>query len=307
MADNKLIFKDAEEARDDITKRELKEIRKLYNQWARDIKSEYNSYKMSGGSDVQKMRELTQMYYRMRNASKQLSADINSRINIGINDMSNITVAVNKRWLSSLGIKDISKFDTRFSYAKNIAVRNIITGNLYSDKKPLSERIWNISQGHDRDIYNIISMGVAQDMSVYDIAKMLEKYVNPQARVPWTVKTYEQNGVTKIVSVHNRKVDYNAYRLARTMIQHSYQSTLIALTKDNPFVNGYIWHASGGHPCELCSDRDGTFYTAEEVPLDHPNGQCTLEVSIDEAKASGNLAEFYMNPIYYPEAFASGS
>ena len=133
MADNKLIFKDAEEARDDITKRELKEIRKLYNQWARDIKSEYNSYKMSGGSDVQKMRELTQMYYRMRNASKQLSADINSRINIGINDMSNITVAVNKRWLSSLGIKDISKFDTRFSYAKNIAVRNIITGNLYSD------------------------------------------------------------------------------------------------------------------------------------------------------------------------------
>lgn len=306
MANNELIFKDAEEARDEITKRELKEIRKLYNKWAREIKSEYQSYKTSGGSDVQKMRELTKMYYEMRNASKQLSTEINSRITLGINDISNVTVAVNRRWLSSLGV-DVNSFDARFSYAKNLAIRNIITGNLYSDKKPLSERIWNISQGHDRDIYNIISMGVAQDMSVYDIAKMLEKYVNPQARIPWTYKSYEQNGVTKIVSVHNKKVDYNAYRLARTMIQHSYQSTLIALTRDNPFVNGYIWHASGGHPCELCSDRDGIFYTADEVPLDHPNGQCTLEVSIDKVKASGDLSGFYMNPIYYPEAFASGS
>lgn len=305
MADDRFIFKDAEEARDDITKRELKEIRKLYTQWARDIKSEYNSYKLSGGTDVQKMRELTQMYYRMRNASKQLSTEINSRVTLGINQISDVTVAVNRRWLSSLGI-DVNKFDARFSYSKNLAIRNIITGNLYADKKPLSERIWNISQGHDRDIYNIISMGIAQDMSVYDIAKMLEKYVNPSARVPWTYKTYEQNGVTKMVSVHNRKVDYNAYRLAKTMMQHSYQSTLIALTKDNPFVKGYIWHASGGHPCELCSDRDGTFYTADDIPLDHPNGECTIEVSIDKEKASGDMAGFYMNPIYYPGTFASG-
>ena len=130
MADNKLIFKDAEEARDDITKRELKEIRKLYNQWARDIKSEYNSYKMSGGSDVQKMRELTQMYYRMRNASKQLSTEINSRVTLGINQISDVTVAVNRRWLSSLGI-DVNKFDARFSYSKNLAIRNIITGNFF--------------------------------------------------------------------------------------------------------------------------------------------------------------------------------
>ncbi len=306
MGDDKYIFKDAEEARDDITKRELKEIRKLYNEWARELKSEYKSYKASGGTDVQKMRDITQMYYRMRSASKQLSTEINSRVTLGINDISNVTVAVNRRWLSSLGI-DVSKFDTRFSYSKNIAIRNIITGNLYADKKSLSQRVWDISQGHGRDIYSIISIGIAQDMSVYDIAKMLEKYVNPQARLPWVYKTYEQNGVTKMVSVHNRKVDYNAYRLAKTMIQHSYQSTLIAITRDNPFVNGYIWHASGGHPCELCSDRDGNFYTADDVPLDHPNGECTLEVSIDREKASGDMAGFYLNPIYYPEPFGSGT
>ena len=171
MGDDRLVFKDAEDARDEITKRELKEIRKLYNEWAIELKSEYKSYKASGGTDTQKMRDITQMYYRMRNASKQLSAEINSRVTLGINDVSDVTVAVNRRWLSSLGI-DVSVFDARFSYSKNIAIRNIITGNLYVDKKPLSQRVWDISQGHDRDIYNIISMGIAQDMSVYDIAKM---------------------------------------------------------------------------------------------------------------------------------------
>ena len=32
MGDDRLVFKDAEDARDEITKRELKEIRKLYNE-----------------------------------------------------------------------------------------------------------------------------------------------------------------------------------------------------------------------------------------------------------------------------------
>ena len=32
------------------------------------------------------------------------------------------------------------------------------------------------------------------------------------------------------------KVDYNAQRLARTLVQHSYQQSVIAVTKDNPFV-----------------------------------------------------------------------
>ena len=84
------------------------------------------------------------------------------------------------------------------------------------------------------------------------------------------------------------------------MLQHSYQQTLVSLTKDNPFVTGYIWHADGANACELCMDRDGQFYKAEELPLDHPNGQCDFEVAIDEDKARNDLAGFFENPIEYP-------
>ena len=271
MAD--VIFKDAEEARDSITKRELKEIRHLYTEWAKDIKREYNSYKLSGGTNIQKMRDLAKMYYNMRNASKQVGYEINNRIIAGVTDISNITVAVNNRWLKSLGI-DANTFNAKYSYASNVAVRNIITGNLYEDKMPLSSRIWNITEYQLKDIYTIISYGIAQNKSVYEISKMLEKYVNPRARSPFRV--VYQDGKPYII--HNVKSDYNAIRLARTMIQHSYQNTLVTITRNNPLVKGYIWHASGGHVCELCQDRDGTFYTADDIPMDHPNGQCTIEV-----------------------------
>jgi len=265
MADNKFVFKDAEEARDDITKRDLKEIRKLYTQWSREIKQEYKAYRLNGGSDVARMRELAKMYYNMRNASKQMSYEINNLVVQSVTDMSDIVVRVNQRWLKSLGI-DTSTLDVRYSYIKNNVVTNIITGNLYQDKKPLSGRVWDLSESHTKDIYTIIAKGIAQDMSIYDIAKLLEKYVNPRMRLPM----YD--------GIHNRTVDYNAMRLARTMVQHSYQNTLVGVTRNNPYVKGYIWHVQSGHPCELCQERDGNFYTASDIPLDHPNGQCTFEI-----------------------------
>ena len=43
------------------------------------------------------------------------------------------------------------------------------------------------------------------------------------------------------------------------------------------------------------------FYKAEELPLDHPNGQCDFEVAIDEDKARNDLAGFFENPIEYPD------
>lgn len=146
-----------------------------------------------------------------------------------------------------------------------MAIRNIITGNVYTTGYSLSSRLWQIENNTMKDIYTIVAKGIAQKMSVYDIAKTLEKYVRLEARVPY------------IMGIHQHVVDYNAQRLARTLIQHTYQQTLVALTKDNPFVEGYIWHANGPHACELCEERDGQFYTAENLPLDHPNGMCSME------------------------------
>ena len=153
-----------------------------------------------------------------------------------------------------------------------------------------------------QDINNIIAYGIAVNQSPRDIAKQLERYLKPENSLGWSVRQYtDKYGIKRFAQVHNNIVDWRAQRLARTALQHAYQQTLVALTKDNPFVSGYIWHADGANACQLCMDRDGRFYTPSELPLDHPNGQCDFEVAIDEEKAMNDLAGFYENPILYPD------
>ena len=82
MSENKdLIFKDAWEARDSITKRQEREIRKLYNDWAREVRDQANALHRSGSAgSASQSRELAKMYYQMRSASKQLTAEINTSV-----------------------------------------------------------------------------------------------------------------------------------------------------------------------------------------------------------------------------------
>lgn len=287
MSDSKnLVFKDAWEARDSITKRQEREIRKLYNEWAKEIRDKANILSKIGTPEsANQSRELAQLYYRLRSASKQLTAEINTKIQDNVKYMANAVTRCNKRWLHSLGFTNTS-IDTKFSFIKDMAIRNIITGNVYGSGYSLSTRIWNIQSGMMKDIYSVVAKGIAQNMSVYDISKLLEKYVNPSVRLPYKF------------GVHNQVTDYNAQRLARTLIQHTYQQTLVALTKDNPFVKGYIWHANGAHSCKLCDNRDGNIYSAEDLPLDHPNGMCTMEPYIDMVGLVNYLSEKDISDMY---------
>lgn len=295
-----LIFRDAFEARDSITKSQEREIRKLYNQWAREIREEAKSLSKIPGT-IDQQRQLAQLYYQLRSASKQLTTEINSSVNKHVTYMGETVSRVNKKWLTSLGFTAES-VDRKFSQVRDVAIRNILSGNLYQGGYNPSTRIWNIGDGNLKDMYTIISRGIAENQSLYDIAKQLEKYVNPDVRFPWRVQRWiDASGRTHAGIIHNGQVDYNAQRLARTMIQHVYQQVLVGLTKDNPFVRGYIWHADGGHPCSLCIDRDGERFTAESIPLDHPNGQCTIEVDIDQVEVMNRMADYTLSQEEYDD------
>ena len=61
------------------------------------------------------------------------------------------------------------------------------------------------------------------------------------------------------------------------MPAHAYQQSLEATVKNNPFIDGYIWHSgTGKRTCEICRERDGKFFAKGKLPMDHPNGRCTF-------------------------------
>lgn len=295
-------LRDAVEARNSLTKRQEKDIRKLYNQWAREARREAESLKGVEGT-INEQRRLAELYYQLRSGSLQLSAEINNLVSSNANEMGNIVARVNQRWLKSLGFTEDS-INRKMSPAKDMAIRNILTGNLYEQKIPISSRIWNLADSNLQDMYTIIAKGIAQEQSMEHIARQLEKYLMPGKSVGWTTQIVDQNGVQRILSIHNNTVDYRAQRLARTVVQHSYQQVLVGLTRNNPFVLGYLWHAEGANACQICLDRDGQFYTASELPLDHPNGQCEMEVVIDNGIADKEIEDVYGDIRY--SSFMSG-
>lgn len=266
-------------SRNSITRREMREIRHMYNVWAKEIKEDSKKYSInqSDPNSLRYAREQAELYYKLRQGSMEITAQIERNTKRAVEDIADVVVRTNKQWLKSLGISD-SDIDRKFSGAKQYVVSNIISGRLYGGSS-LSQKIWMIDQGQCKDIQSIIARGVAVGDSIFTIAKELEKYVRPSASLPIFTSIYKDKyGIDKKFHIKYKKIDYNALRLVRTSIQHSYQQMLLELTKDNPLVEGFIWHASGPRPCEICLDRDGNFYTHENLPLDHPNGMCDMEV-----------------------------
>ncbi len=102
-------FKDAIEARDELTKRQEKAIRKSYNEWAMEVREEANRLSRIPGSQNEQ-RQMAELYYQLRNASRQLSAEINNEVNSNVNNMGSVVVRTNQRWLSYFYYNDMQRY-----------------------------------------------------------------------------------------------------------------------------------------------------------------------------------------------------
>lgn len=198
-------------------------------------------------------------------------------------------------------------------------MNNIVNGSVYQEKWYLSKALWGDYTEKLDQINEVITQGVGLNLSSLEIAKQLEQYVDPNAmspsktivthclQDPVTGKMYSMDYVKrhpeknwygfkeKNSYFRYGKVDYNAQRLARTLISHAYQQNVVHQAKANPFSTGVKWLASGGERmCEICEERDGKIFPADDVPLDHPNGMCTFEVVTDlnMMEMSNVLADF---------------
>lgn len=270
MAANRLIFKDAEKVRDAILGTQKIKIAKLYNDWSKDIgeRATYYKRKTTSSSVVSEM-QMKQLQKQIKNTSKQVSNEIHGLVKNNIYVVSDAVVRSSSKWLRSLGF-DGKNIDIAFSSVPDSIVRNLITGQIYDSGWSLSKRIWGDNEMALQDIYQVVAKGVAENMPIYDIAKNLEAYVNPKASLPWNLTAKDG------VRIYKRQVDYNAQRLARTLVQHGYQQGFIATTEKNPFITEYMWESNGSRACPICIDRDGQIFSKGDLPMDHPNGMCTM-------------------------------
>lgn len=292
---NKLVFKDAEEAKKSIMVEQQREIAKLYEDWADDIakQAEYYSHKFTSSAYVSE-RYYKQLRRQLRKTSQEVSNEIYNKIKSNMYLISDEVVKSNVKWLKSFGFSE-EGLNATFSYVPKDTVERLVTGQIYKSGWSLSKRIWGDNEQTLKDIYQVMAKGIAEQKPIYDIAKDLESYVRPNARLPWNLRMADG------VRIYKKQVDYNAQRLARTLVQHSYQQSFVSTTKDNPFILDYVWRANGSRACELCMSRDGVHYKKDDLPMDHPNGMCVMEPSIDK-DMNEKLADWFNSPDgTYPE------
>lgn len=266
-------FKKSESKRTKILKEQKSKIKKEYDSISKDLKKDVETLsKLKTSSSTEKVY-LNQIKMELESAYDSIDKNTEGIIKNGVNEMISSMVYDNQRFIYSMGFESFRQDLNIMGRMSNI----VFGGKLYDGKWNLSKAIWGDNQKRLNEINKIISQGIRNNRPVSEIAKNLSRYVNPNARKNST--WYSKTGT-------RTDIDYNAQRLARTMVQHAYQESLVELTKYNPFIYGYLWKTSGGHNvCPLCIDRStqneyglgpGVF-PKDQLPLDHPNGMCTFE------------------------------
>ena len=182
-------------------------------------------------------------------------------------------------------------------------VNRILRGEVYDTPWKLSDAIWQHTDEAMREINMLLASAAANGLPASELADMLEHYVNPSKAKPgwkWS-RVYPHSGKT---------VEYNAQRLARTLISHAYRVTQEERIRDNPFVENEQWLESGTErTCDLCrelayTDQHGLgegVFPKGEAPLDHPNGLCTLvPITSDLSFCASRLAQWTNGEIQDP-------
>ena len=308
----KFSLKNAEQVRKTTTMEQQKAIRKMYEQLYQDVTRKVGRL---GNKDIQK-QNLILLQRDIKNRIAQLNSDIQNGVIRDMRIVSNEVVKDTRTFLKQCGFRD-EDIHNAFSYVPDQIIRNITSGNVYQDGWTLSGAIWGYNKRTQEDLSKIISIGTAQGKSAIEIAKELEQYVDPSARK--TAKTihswrYDKAGNKIKDSVYFGKIDYNALRLARTLISHAYQQSFENVNRNDPFVVGYRWLTSNfhGRVCEICRARAETdqfglgvgVFPKDQLPLDHPNGMCTFEAVIPDSMTdiARKIGQWYQAPIgTYPD------
>lgn len=291
-----LVFRDAEKARDSICIEDQKKIRGLYKEWAEEVgeRAKYFENKTTASSYWQQ-QQMLELQRQMKAQSEEIHKQIESGAKQSMYTVADSVVGANAAYLKALGFPQDGLNAAMTSIPPNV-VNNIVTGQIYESGWSLSKAIWGDNEKTMADIYGIVAKGRAMNMSAYDVSKLLEGYVSPAKAKSWNLKMPDG------VWIYKKSVDYNAQRLVRTLNQHAYQQSIIQVAKDNPFIGDIIWHANGSRACPLCIERDGNHYKPQDVPMDHPNGMCTMEPVTDMDKTVDQLADWINSPDgTYPE------
>ena len=252
-----------------------KEIIKLYREAAADLAARAAASREGSLSE----RWASEYARSLEQRVKELEAGLYDVTLQGLKRSAELPASAMGQWWEMVGGQS---FRDAFAATPDNVLAGLIEGGFYRDRKGLSERIWRVAQGFEKDVGYIVQRGIAEKKSVAELAADLEQYVKAPAK-----RDFDWGKVYPNLS--GKKVDFNAQRLARTSINHAYFLDNVKVCTENPFVESMHWDLSNAHEerqvipfgpdeCDEYAEHDeglglGNF-KPEEIPVPHPQCLC---------------------------------
>ena len=264
--------------RERLAKAQYNAILRLYKDMAKKAKEEAAKLQNTTVSGRLQKIELEKLAKQLEEEAEKVGQKVEAIVKTSMKKASEAVVSDAVDFNKAIGIT----MEGAYRRVPADIVEMLVSGKLYQGKWSLSSAIWADVKKTQQDINKVVAEGIALNKSSYDIAKDLEKYVDPAAKKDWDW--------SKVYPGTKKKVDYSAQRLARTMVGHAYEQSAVAVAKSNPFVDGIKWISGHSNTtCEICKERNGKIFPANKLPLDHPNGKCSFAPVV--TKSSTDIAD----------------
>lgn len=207
--------------------------------------------------------------------------------------------------LLSKSVKDARDFSDSFS------------GDIFQRKiggRTIEYRIGTIRSGATKTVRNIISVGIRDGKSVPQIAQDIETYIRPEDKLSrispleWYRKRFAAYRVKDLASIPSGSLSYNALVIARTETNRTYRDSVVELNDGKPWIYGYQWNLSRGHPapdiCDVWAEQDNGMgpgiYDSRNLPDDHPNGICFVTPVVVSREEFSRYLKFGEDPTLPP-------
>lgn len=277
-----------------LTKKQMQEVHKIYTNTFKQIEKDIKKVPRNSLNEKFLQSYQIEIHKYLNELEKEYTKSVKSNMKKATVNGTALTDKMMFDAYKLAGIEFPAELKSQFAKVQDNVIKDIVKGNLYKDSKTLSERIWDFKAQNYKDIQYIIAEGIAQKKSARELATDLESYVKDPAKRSTTWGSCYPH-------LKNRVVDGNAMTLARTSINHAYQTATIQSTAKNEYIDGIEWQSAliPGRTCEICEERHGKIFKKNEVPLDHPNGLCTMLPHMvgSMEEVAGMIREKYKNKV----------
>ena len=169
------------------------------------------------------------------------------------------------------------KVDNREELIESM-IAAVILGAVYDVDWTLKRALERESERLKSLVDAVIQSGVDRNRNPSQIVKDLEEVLNP-TRIGQ--KSYE----TKDGVIYITKIDCESQRLVRTTVEHIFQESLIEMAEVLEEKTEYKvlirWvSALEENTCQVCESRHNQLYEPQDLPMEHPNGQCDFYIEL---------------------------